>query len=73
MESGVSVIVGVDTHAGAHVGVALDHLGRRIGEAVVPNDVAGYRRLLEWAPASENSPASASKAREATEPGSLAS
>lgn len=49
MESGASVIVGVDTHADAHVGVALDHLGRRLGETVVPNDVVGYRRLLEWA------------------------
>ena len=49
MESGVSVTVGVDTHADAHVGVALDHLGRRLGEAMVPNDVAGYGKLLEWA------------------------
>ncbi len=49
MELGVSVTVGVDTHADAHVAVALDHLGRRLGEAVVPNEVAGYGRLLEWA------------------------
>lgn len=49
MESGVSVTVGVDTHADAHVGVALDNLGRRLGEAVVPNEVDGYGKLLEWA------------------------
>jgi transposase len=49
MESGVLVTVGVDTHGDAHVGVALDHLGRRLGEAVVQNEVAGYSRLLEWA------------------------
>jgi len=49
MESGVSVTVGVDTHADAHVGVALDEVGRRLGEVAVPNDEAGYRRLLRWA------------------------
>jgi len=49
MELGVSVTVGVDTHADAHVGVALDHLGRRLGEVVVPNEVTGYRSMLEWA------------------------
>ena len=49
MESGMSITVGVDTHADAHVGVALDHLGRRLGEVVVQNEEAGYLRLLEWA------------------------
>ena len=49
MESYVSVTVGVDTHAEAHVGVALDHLGRRLGEVVIQNEVTGYGRLLEWA------------------------
>jgi transposase len=49
MESSMSVTVGVDTHADAHVGVALDHLGRRLGEAVVQNGAAGYSRLLRWA------------------------
>ena len=49
MESGVSIIVGVDTHADVHVGVALDHLGRRLGEVVLQNEIAGYGGLLEWA------------------------
>ena len=35
MASGVSVTVGVDTHADAHVGVALDQVGRRLGEVAV--------------------------------------
>ena len=47
MESGVLVTVGVDTHADAHVGVALDHLGRHLGEVMVQNEVAGYGKLLE--------------------------
>jgi transposase len=49
MASGVSVTVGVDTHSDAHVGVALDHMGRRLGEVAVSNDEDGYRRLLRWA------------------------
>jgi transposase len=49
MEPDLSVTVGVDTHSDAHVGVALDQLGRRLGEVVVSNDAAGYERLLGWA------------------------
>jgi transposase len=49
MASDVSVTVGVDTHSDAHVGVALDHVGRRLGEVAVSNDENGYRRLLRWA------------------------
>jgi transposase len=49
MTSGTSITIGVDTHAEAHVGVALDQLGRRQGEVVVPNDQSGYRSLLRWA------------------------
>jgi hypothetical protein len=41
MASGVSVTVGVDTHSDAHVGVALDHVGRRLGEVAIPNDEDG--------------------------------
>jgi transposase len=47
--TGVAVIVGVDTHLDFHVAVALDHLGRRLGEASVPATVKGYERLLRWA------------------------
>ena len=45
----VSVIMGVDTHLDFHVAVAVDHLGRRLGEASVPTSVKGYERLLHWA------------------------
>ena len=49
MKQGTSVTVGVDTHSDSHVGVALDRLGRRLGEVAVPNDESGYRCLLRWA------------------------
>ena len=45
----VAVILGVDTHLDFHVGVTVDHLGRRLGEASVPTTVKGYERLLHWA------------------------
>ena len=49
MASGVSVTVGVDTHSDAHVGVALDQVGRRLGEVGIPNDEDGSpKRLLRW-------------------------
>ena len=35
--TGVAVILGVDTHLDFHVAVALDHLGRRLGELSVPS------------------------------------
>jgi transposase len=47
--TGVAVILGVDTHLDFHVAVAIDHLGRRLGEASVPATVKGYERLLSWA------------------------
>lgn len=43
------VIIGVDTHKEEHVGVALDGLGRRIGDLKIPATGAGYARLCEWA------------------------
>ena len=45
----VPVTVGVDTHLDLHVAVALDHLGRRLGELTVPTTEAGYAELLGWA------------------------
>jgi transposase len=42
------VFLGVDTHLDAHVGVALDGVGRRLGELAVPNNEAGYAQLLGW-------------------------
>ena len=45
----VAVILGVDTHPDFHVAVAVDHLGRRLGDSSVPTTVQGYERLLRWA------------------------
>jgi transposase len=44
-----AVILGVDTHLDFHVAVAVDDLGRRLGESSVPTTVKGYERLLCWA------------------------
>ena len=49
LETEVAVILGVDTHLDFHVVVAVDHLGRRLGESSVPTTAKGYRRLLHWA------------------------
>jgi transposase len=43
------VLLGVETHLDFHVGVAIDHLGRRLGESSVPTTVKGYEKLLIWA------------------------
>lgn len=45
----VAVILGVDTHLEFHVAVAVDRLGRRLGEASVPTTAKGYDELLLWA------------------------
>jgi transposase len=45
----VEVIMGVDTHLDFHTAVAVDHLGRRLGELSVPTTANGYERLLCWA------------------------
>ncbi len=45
----VEVILGVDTHLDFHVAVAIDHLGRRLGESSVPTTPKGYEKLLCWA------------------------
>ena len=42
------VILGVDTHADAHVAVALDGFGRRLGDKTVPSTEAGYAALVAW-------------------------
>jgi transposase len=43
------VIVGVDTHAETHVAVAIDGVGRRLGELSVATTPRGYRDLVVWA------------------------
>lgn len=42
------VFLGVDTHSEAHVAVALDAAGRKLGRISVPNTEAGYAELLGW-------------------------
>jgi|SRR5215211_2914029 hypothetical protein len=41
--------IGVDTHKGVHVAVALDRLGAQLASREIPTTPAGYRRLLSWA------------------------
>jgi transposase len=48
-ETGAAVVLGVDTHLDFHVAVAIDHLGRRLGESSVPTTAKGYEELLRWA------------------------
>lgn len=43
------VIVGVDTHKWEHVAVAINGIGRRLGEVTIPSTPAGYEAVLEWA------------------------
>ena len=43
------VVLGVDTHLDFHVAVALDGLGRRLGESTMPTTAKGYESLLSWA------------------------
>ncbi len=43
------VVLGVDTHLDLNVAVALDQLGRRLGELKVPTTTRGHERLLRWA------------------------
>lgn len=43
------VAIGVDTHRDAHVAVALDRFGGRLGDLEVTADAAGYARLWQWA------------------------
>ena len=43
------MVLGVDTHLDFHVAVAVDRLGRRLGELAVPTTVGGYGELIRWA------------------------
>jgi transposase len=45
----LEVVLGVDTHLDAHVAVALDHYGRRLGALSLPTTEKGYEELLSWA------------------------
>src|SRR5688572_22860162 len=44
-----TVAIGVDTHKGVHVAVALDACGAQLDSREIPTTPAGYRRLLSWA------------------------
>src|SRR5215218_7498705 len=48
-EEALPVVLGVDTHVDAHVAVALDGLGGRLGHKTVPATEAGYALLAAWA------------------------
>ena len=45
----VEVVLGVDTQLDFHVAVALDELGRRLGDLSVPTTAKGYDSLVSWA------------------------
>jgi transposase len=45
---GTQVTVGVDTHLETHVAVAVDQLGRAIGQSSFAADPVGYRSLISW-------------------------
>ena len=42
-------MIGADSHKRTHTVVALDAVGRRLGELTVPATTAGHLRLVEWA------------------------
>jgi hypothetical protein len=42
------VIAGVDTHNDNHIAVAIDGLGSRLSEIIVPTTIAGYEELLAF-------------------------
>ena len=46
------LVVGVDTHKDLHVAVALDELGVRVGQLIIPATTDGYAQLEQWSLAS---------------------
>ncbi len=48
-----AITLGVDTHKDVHVAVALDGIGRHRGTLSVPANLAGYKRLVDWAEEAE--------------------
>lgn len=43
------LVVGVDAHKKSHTAVAVDEVGRKLGEVTVPATDAGHLQLLGWA------------------------
>ncbi|MBW4421094.1 MAG: IS110 family transposase [Myxacorys californica WJT36-NPBG1] len=44
-----AVIIGVGPHKDTHAAVAINGLGARLGDRIIPTTPAGYQQLLEWA------------------------
>ena len=42
------LVVGIDVHKKSHTAVAVDQVGMKLGEVVVPATDAGHRQLLGW-------------------------
>lgn len=49
IEPSPTVVVGVDTHSDVHVAVAIDAVGRRLGQLSVPTTLQGSQQLETWA------------------------
>jgi hypothetical protein len=45
----VFVTLGIDTHKHTHLAVALDQLGRWLGQLEIPTTTAGFAELYAWA------------------------
>jgi len=43
------VVLGIDVHKASHTAVAVDEVGRQLGQKTVPATDAGHRQLLAWA------------------------
>ncbi len=43
------VVIGADSHKRTHTVVALDEVGRRLGEKTVPTTSDGHLALVAWA------------------------
>lgn len=43
------VVVGVDSHKRTHTFVAVDQVGRKLGEHTLPTTTEGHLRVVEWA------------------------
>src|SRR3954447_15480367 len=49
MEATTMVVVGADVHKRTHTFVAVDEVGRKLGEKVVEATTAGHRQAVRWA------------------------
>ena len=46
--TGREVVLGVDTHLDAHMGVVIDGVGKVLGTLIAPAGIHGYQQLLQW-------------------------